>query len=170
MPFISFSDELKKQMATIKKEIVANSAYLGDLSIHDKLVWDRQGCCDVLVLKSDALTVKQALQEHSIALEGDPEQPSPSLYLPAETKPACLSAVIHISEDEYWLTSCGNWHGPNVAAQTLVDIKPTCVGGSPAMEPFATNFSNIISNAEWLLDQATTQGFTRKCGLLHHVN
>ena len=43
-----------------------------------------------------------------------------------EYSPAVLSAVVHISDDDFWMTSCGNWNGPHHFCQRFSDVKLTC--------------------------------------------
>ena len=95
-----------------------------------------------------AATAETTLEELSI--------PTPEYDL------AILSAVVHISDDVFWMTSCGNWKGTSYYCPSFSDLKLTCTGKSPSETPFPTYFPTVVANLPALADLLIK--FTNKKG------
>jgi hypothetical protein len=90
--------------------------------------------------------------------------PSP----PPESPPdvAGLSAVVLISSDDFWMTADAGYRGPGRYVRNFASVKPTCSGGIPDVEPFKSDYSEVVDNVRWLLDTVSTQGFHLKRGFV----
>jgi len=124
---------------TVRDNLLESGLYLGDQNFEiDKVVWRRIGTDNCLVTKESADAVDAALA----ATEATPEEDSP---IP-EYYPAVLSAIVHISNDDFWMTSCGHWNGPHQHCQRFSDVKLTCTGKSPSGTPFSKDFPTVLAN------------------------
>lgn len=137
--------------------------YLGVSTVRDSVIWIRRGRADVLVDKQAAEDADQARKSQSLAESSD-TTPTPLI------DPAILTAVVTITPEDYWLTSCGMWKGPSTAAQHLWDVKPTCTGGKPEHPVFSADFPTVVENTKWFMEQIKTEGFHASQGLLVHSN
>ncbi|KAM6492481.1 hypothetical protein JOM56_012205 [Amanita muscaria] len=125
---------LTEILQNAKQALLASGYYLGtpEEKWAEKVTWRRVGKAERLVtIEADAT----AAAAYKVFEESGQEGKAPS---PPE--PAMLSAVVHVSEDNYWLTSCGMWRGSSAVAQSLADVKPTCVGVAPAHTVFTEDF------------------------------
>ena len=119
---------------TVRDGLLTSGLYLGDQNFEiDKVVWRRIGIDNCLVTKESADAADAALA----ATETTPVP---------EYSPAVLSAVVHISNDDFWMSSCGNWNGPHQFCQRFSDVKLTCTGKSPSGTPFGKDFPTILAN------------------------
>ena len=79
---------------------------------------------------------------------------------------AALSAIVQITMEDFFLTSNGGYRRPNKFVKALAHIKPLCTGGLPEVEPFNADFTTAMANLCWLLNEASTEGFTVKHGVV----
>jgi hypothetical protein len=82
------------------------------------------------------------------------------------TIPAILSTIVSITANNFWMTSCGMWKGPNSATKEFADIKPTCTGVTTDHEFLAQDFSVGIDNICQLMEQMMMSDTTAKQGML----
>jgi hypothetical protein len=109
------------------------------------------------VTKSSAVAFEDAAK----ASAADPSAPAPS---PPEL--ATLSAIVYISDENFWFTSCAKWRGPTTVSPSFANIKPSFTGQAPADDPVRADFPEVISNIKGLMAMASTPGFTTKRGVL----
>jgi len=83
-----------------------------------------------------------------------------------ELVPAKLFVVVFITPEDYWLVSCGLWKGPTSGCLNFADMKLTCTGAAPMHEVFRSDFKCAFDNLRFLLEKATTPGFTKASGVL----
>jgi hypothetical protein len=76
---------------------------------------------------------------------------------------AVLSAVVHISDDDFWMTPCGNWKGASQYCPNFSDLKLTCTGKSPSEMSFHEDFPAVIANLTALANLSAK--FKNKKGL-----
>ncbi|KAM6490375.1 hypothetical protein JOM56_014139 [Amanita muscaria] len=65
--------------------------------------------------------------------------------------------VVQISEDDFWLTSCGMYKGPSLMVPTLAKVKPTCVGVAPKHDVFTGDFKRASETIKNLMENAITK-------------
>ncbi|KAM6499889.1 hypothetical protein JOM56_005397 [Amanita muscaria] len=149
---------LTEKLQNAREALLSDGYYLGTLEEKwsDKLTWVRIGKAERLVTVEEDAIASAAYKsfEESDQLGKTPTPPEPVM----------LSAVIRVSEEDYWLTSCGMWRGTSPVAQTLADVKPTCVGVAPAHAVFAGDFRFVLDNLASLMDMSRT--YDRRKGVL----
>ena len=124
---------------TLRDALLSAGLYLGDENFEiDQVKWRRIGADNCLVTKKSADAVDAAYT----ALNVTPEEDTP---IP-EYDQAVLSAVVHISDDDFWMASCGHWRGPRPFCLKFSDVKLTCTGKSPLGTPFSRDFPNVLAN------------------------
>jgi hypothetical protein len=102
-------------------------------------------------------------EELAAANESDfDESPNPAL-LPI---PATLSVVVLLSDANFWMVADTGYRGLGKFNQSFADVKPSCLGGIPDVEPFKTDFAEVTANIHWLMDAIATRGFKQKKGFL----
>jgi hypothetical protein len=151
------------KMTKLRAHLVENSLYLGVPSIRESVTWTRSGRSDILVPTESLNEFETAMATRQKALDNKDPSPPP---VPSPPEHALLSTVVLISENDYWLTSCGNWRGPTNACKTFADVKPSCVAEASKNSPFDVDFSAYIANLNYLFDLAVTPGFESKKGVI----
>jgi len=106
------------------------------------VIWRRIGTDDCLVTKesADAVDAAHAAIATTKTAPGEDSIPTPEYDL------AVLSAVVHISDDDFWMSSCGNWKGASQYCPKFSDLKLTCMGKSPSEMPFREDFPIVLTN------------------------
>lgn len=143
----------------------SDTHYLGVLTASDRLVWTRRGRADIIIDKNAADDAEQSRKLQSLNESDDTTIPQAE-----PPDPAILTVVVTLTQDDYWLTSCGMWKGPTTAAPHLSDVKPTCTGGVPEHPVFAADFSTLLDNIKHLMEKVKTPGFKATQGILVHGN
>ena len=150
---------LASRLSAVRAWLLESELYLGDQSIRGQVAWAQDGKSHKLVLKSSIRPV----EELTAADESDfNKSPNPTL-LPI---PATLSVVVLLSDADFWMVADAGYRGPGKFNQSFADVKPSCSGGIPDIEPFKTDFAEVIANIHWLMDAVATRGFKQKKGLL----
>lgn len=149
-PSISPAEFLAEKLRNARNALIARGLYLGIEGTADDLTWERVGRTNKLVTAATA----SARRDAQVAYAAD----SDGTTMP-EVSPAVVSAVVLITEDDYWLTSCGMWNGPSSVAATFADVKPTCTGATPDHEVFASDFKNACDNITAVMEKARTPNF-----------
>ena len=141
---------LAEKLQNACQALITKGLYLGVSDLTGKLVWDRDGRAEHLVTVEAA---EAAAASHKV-YASDPDAPEP-----VAPEAAILSAVVKISEEDYWLTSCGMWKGPTEAAKSFADVKPTCMGQVPEHDIFADDFKTVLKNVTDIINMGRTEGF-----------
>lgn len=71
-----------------------------------------------------------------------------------------------IGDSDFYMVPDAGYRGPGKFNTKFSDIKATCTGGKPDVEPFLSDFCETIENARWLMDATATPSFTQKQGFL----
>ena len=123
------------------------------------MIWRRIGTDDCLVTKesADAVDAAHAASAATETAPGEDSIPTPEYDL------AVLSAVVHISDDDFWMSSCGNWKGASQYCPKFSDLKLTCTGKSPLEIPFREDFPTVLTNLTSVVNLSAK--FTEKKGL-----
>ena len=127
----------KERMQNTHEALVTGSVYLGEPGVAHNVTWVHVGRADQLVTNETATEYKSSGNLSAI----DPE--SSTLTNPNAT---IISAVVLISEEDYWLTVDANWKGPSMVAPNLSDAKASCTGQAPDNEAFVPDFPTVINN------------------------
>lgn len=146
------SSPLAKRVVKTHQRLLASPFYLAHPDFRDNVKWFRCGNADVLVERSSKEPVTP------LQPEDDPSDISPD--------PVIISLVFQITPDDFFMTSDGGYQGPSKFVRSLVDVKPTCTGTLPSLEPFRADFSRVVDNIQWLEDEAATPTFELKRGFL----
>ncbi|KAF8997222.1 hypothetical protein BDQ17DRAFT_1429249 [Cyathus striatus] len=77
---------------------------------------------------------------------------------------ALTSAVVKISDEDFYFTSDGSFTGTNKFTHNFYDLTLSLSGGAPPMEPFRSDYPQTIQNVKWLLSLASTKWFSGQCG------
>ena len=82
--------------------------------------------------------------------------------------PAIISPVMHITSEDFWMSSCGGWQGSTKFCLDFQDLKLTCTRCTPTEQPFDNDFATTIKN----LDNITklTKHFGQQKGLIVNNN
>lgn len=141
---------LAEKLRNARDALVAKGLYLGTGGIANEVKWAPVGHGHLLVTTETAEMIQHAQDDHA----ADPDaNPMP------DVSPAILSAVVLITEEDFWMTSCGMWKGPTAITPTFADVKPTCTGGSPDHELFANDFRTVCGNVNTVMNMGRTPGF-----------
>jgi hypothetical protein len=146
---------------TTRDGLLNSGLYLGDENFEiDQVVWKRIGFDNCLVTKSsaDAVDAANAATDTTFTPEEDSKLP----FTP-EYDLAILSAVVHITNDDFFMTPCGYWRGPTQFCRNFSDIKLNCTGKSPSETPFRKDFPTLLANLTAVADLSWR--FTNKKGL-----
>lgn len=155
----SSSDVLRTEFDTVRDDLLTSGLYLGDQNFEiDRVIWRRIGFDNCLVTKESADAVDAA---HA-AMKTEPGEDGTLSPIP-EYDPAVLSAVVHISNDDFWMTSCGHWRGATQFCPRFSDVKLTCTGKSPSETPFRKDFPAVLANLTAVANLPAR--FTNKKGL-----
>ncbi|KAI0633922.1 hypothetical protein C8Q77DRAFT_1036223, partial [Trametes polyzona] len=132
---------IAQRLLKAHERLVGSPLYLASPSLRENVTWQRQGRADILVHEElDAIL--------------------------SEPTPAVLSTVFQITSDDFFLTSDGGYRGPTRFHPSLAEVKPTCTGTIPPLDPFRTDFARALDNLRWLQDQIATPTFHLKRGVL----
>jgi hypothetical protein len=142
------------------RNLLDTGFYLGTNTFRDNVRWVRDGRANRL-----AVDIAQPLAEdHTGTIgEGATRYSSPSAE--AELILAPLCAIVQISSSDYWLTADCGYCGPSVTMPSLANVKPSCMGEWPDVEPFRAEFTTVMENLQWLQAQTATLNLTARCGL-----
>ncbi|KAF7984151.1 hypothetical protein HWV62_16808 [Athelia sp. TMB] len=149
-PAVSASEFLAEKLRNARDALIARGSYLGVTGVADGYRWERVGRTNKLVTAAAATAHREAQIEYAANPDSNPVP---------EISPAVLSAVVLITEDDFYMTSCGMWNGPTTAARTFADVKPTCTGAQPDHAVFANDFPAVCENITALMEKARTPGF-----------
>ncbi|KAG5634481.1 hypothetical protein H0H81_001803 [Sphagnurus paluster] len=164
-PSITPAEFLQNRFSVTRENLIAERLYISDVAFRDtikeKLTWARVRHEETLVTKA-SLEALQAAQK--AAQETDVEGSTPPHIPPLDV--VNLSIVVEITTEDFWMTSCGLWKGPNRGCNAFSDMKLTCTGAKPTHAVFSPDYPTAIGNLKYLMDIAATEGFNNKKGLL----
>lgn len=148
------SAALAQRILKTHERLSSSPLYLASPSFRENVEWQRFGRADILVEKtpSDSPTAP-------------PSHLNPD-DAPSDCTPAVLSTVFQITFDDFFLTSDGGYRGPTRYQRSLSDVKPSCTGSVPALDPFRTDFMRAIDNVRWVQNEVATPTFELKRGFL----
>jgi len=89
-----------------------------------------------------------------------------STNLALSPEPATVSAIVLLSDNDFWLVSDAGYCGPGKFNQEFADIKPSCLGGIHDVDPFKVDFTEVTVNVHWLMNCIATRGFKQKKGFI----
>jgi hypothetical protein len=158
--------DLPTKLRKVRERLVDSGIYLGISAVCENITWAKIGTAQKVVyvepIEAEAKSITSSrapspapLGSPSSLTENDPSLP----------EVAILSAVVQISQDDFYLTSDGSYRGPSRFIKSLAQVKPSCSGGVPEAEPFNSDFATTMDNLRWLIGEATTPGFTEKRGV-----
>ncbi|KAJ7442057.1 hypothetical protein B0H11DRAFT_1932563 [Mycena galericulata] len=136
-------------MDALRTDLIHDSYYLGVAAVREVVLWRRIDLADLLVTKDSAEKVDEAARiaktrkaegQHN---NGDTDHAEPAEILMPD--PAFLTFVALIS-------------GPAKSSPTLADAKATCRMVAPELPPFASDFSEVLHNVKWFMQQCATAG------------
>ena len=154
------SDALCTKFDDVREGLLTSCFYLGDQNFKtDQVIWRHIGNDNCLVTKesADAVDAAHAVIAATEMALGDITVPTPEYDM------AVLSTVVHISDDDFWMTSCRNWKGTSQYCPNFSDLKLTCTGKSLSETPFRKDFPTVVANLTTLADLSAK--FTNKKGL-----
>lgn len=158
----SSSDVLRTKFDTARDGLLNSGLYLGDQNFEiNQVIWRRIGTDNCLVTKqsADAVDAAHAAMAATETTPGDNSTLSP---IP-EYDLAVLFTVVHISDDDFWVTSCGNWKGASQYYSKFSDLKLTCTGKGPSEMPFREDFPTVLTNLTAMVNLSAR--YTNKKGL-----
>ncbi|KAM6490330.1 hypothetical protein JOM56_014307 [Amanita muscaria] len=151
---------VNEQMMNARRKLLEEGTYLGagKTENHPRVKWARMGSTDYVTFVN---TDKPGASD-----SGEGGAHTSSLSSPMAPPPAVLTMVIQISEDNYWLTPCGMWKEPTDMANTLADVKLSCIGEVPKHDIFAPDFKNVVENLSTIRKAKFTKGYPKQVGIL----
>lgn len=154
---------LPQRLQAIRERLIESGFYLGHRSLRDNVAWVKVG-------KSNKLAVKLSIPSAAeLAAAADSGLATPPASTP-EPELATIAAVALISDSDFYMVSDAGYRGPGKFDTKFADIKPTCTGGKPDIEPFAADFGEVAENARWLMAETATANFTQKQGFFVGTN
>ena len=158
--------DLPTKLRKVRERLVDSGIYLGISAVCENITWAKIGTAQKVVyvepIEAEAKSITSSCAP-SPAPSGSPS--SLTENDPSLPEVAILSAVVRISQDDFYLTSDGSYRGPSRFIKSLAQVKPSCSGGVPEAEPFNSDFATTMDNLRWLIGKATTPGFTEKRGV-----
>ena len=158
MPATPSPNRLRTNFDITRDGLFKSGLYLGDENLDiDRVIWRHidTGNCLVTKTSANAVDAAYAALRRDATLEED--SPIPEYDL------AVLSAVVHISDEDFWLKPCGYWRGPRPFCQKFEDLKLTCTGKSPSGTPFSKDFPTVLANLTALTNLSAE--YSKKRGL-----
>ncbi|KAM6491739.1 hypothetical protein JOM56_012779 [Amanita muscaria] len=149
---------LTEKLCNACQALVQQNGYLDTpmVDVKKKMTWDHVGNMDRLVTEQES---EMASAAYKMYWETEPN----ACRIPPEpVQPAELS----ISNDDYWLTSCGMWHRKMTYTLSLTEVKPSCMGVVPESAVFSEDFRNVLTNLSSLLALGSTLGISGRKGVL----
>ncbi|KAG6380344.1 hypothetical protein JVT61DRAFT_8455 [Boletus reticuloceps] len=128
---------LPASLLALRKNLVDTGLYLGDKSVLDNVHWIRDGRADRLAVKPASVTSESSTNSGSRGSSSPPDK-SPEL--------APLSAIVHISELDFWLTSDSGYLKPSKIWRELANVKPSCTAEQPDPQPVREDFKTVIKH------------------------
>lgn len=148
---------MKERMENLQKSLLESGTYLGAAKSLGQtstwLKWERVGNADYAVTEREA---RAGTAEETEEEDADAREP----------KPAILTAVVQISDDDYWLTACGMWKEPTDVTASLAEVKPSCMGIAPKDETFGQDFPNVLKSLQDIRDSKKSPGCEKQVGML----
>ena len=83
-------------------------------------------------------------------------------HAPCPPEAAMLLVMVQVSDENFFLMSDGGYCRHERFIKFLAQVKPSCSGGVPQVESFTGDFAIVMENLQWLLNEASTPGFTEK--------
>ncbi|KAI6124153.1 hypothetical protein EDD16DRAFT_1703818 [Pisolithus croceorrhizus] len=147
---------LPMHLLNAQQNMVETGFYLGELGLHDRVKWVRDGHADCLVIAASAAKSDDMDSGKSpLSDDGAKEYPSPPLE---DFEPAPLCAVVHISTCDFWLTADVGYCTSSIW-KSFSDAKVTCTAERPEFEPFMDDYIMVSDNLRWLQESIETPGF-----------
>lgn len=153
---------LPQRLQAIRDRLVESGVYLGHRSLRDNVAWLKDGKSNKLVVKSSIPSPAELADAADSSLATPPPTPEPEL--------ATVAAVVLISDSDFYMVSDAGYRGPGKFDTKFADVKATCTGGKPDIEPFVSDFSEVVENARWLMNGTATANFTQKQGFFVGTN
>ena len=150
---------LPSRLSTIHQRLLESGLYLGDRSVREKVAWAQDGKSHKLVIKSSIPSAEALAMDNDSDSDGSPN----SALVP---EPATLSAVVLLSDQDFWMVADAGYRGPGKFNREFADVKPSCSGGIPDVDPFKSDFAEVTANVHWLMDSIATRGFKQKKGFV----
>ena len=139
-----------RECRTPVKLLLQEVVYLGEPHVANNVTWACVGKAYWHVTDETATEYKSSSDLSAVDLE--------SFTLTNPDAPI-LSAVVLISEEDYWLTVDANWKGPSTVAPKLSDAKASCTGQAPDNEVFIPDFLTVLNNIKDIIAKGQTKGF-----------
>ncbi|KIL54711.1 hypothetical protein M378DRAFT_18628 [Amanita muscaria Koide BX008] len=172
-PVVQLPKVLETRVNRIRKRLMASGGYLGDPNFRRNVHWVKLGNAHMVMPRVETdggglVPARDAAASAPVAEDGN-DAPSTSAEFTEtedvmEREVAILSAVVEISGDDFYLSSDGNFQGPNRFTAGLAQVKVSCCGGIPELEPFRSDFVEVKRNVDWMLSEAATRGVHLKKG------
>ncbi|KIK18236.1 hypothetical protein PISMIDRAFT_109910 [Pisolithus microcarpus 441] len=140
--------------------LMGSRCYLGDTSISANFEWVCEGQGHVLVcvpaMQNDdpptATGHDTSVDDNNVDSPGIPPTPL--------TPPTFLSAIVHIDQEDFWLTPDGRYQGPNGIWKEFLDVKPSCTLVNPGMEPVMSDFPVTLHMLQLFTQHCVTPSFS----------
>ncbi|KAI5989036.1 hypothetical protein EDD15DRAFT_2286047 [Pisolithus albus] len=139
----SESQPTSSALLRCKNQLSTSGYYLADDDVINNVRWIKQGHCDFLAVNDSNNDTQREM--------------------------AVLSAIVHISSNDYWLTSDGGYRKGSSITSRLCDVKPSCTVSEPSMPP-VNDFANVIKNLRAIVMKCATPGYKQGKGFFFYDN
>ena len=172
IPFIPVSPRtaarnIANKMSLVREGLMARGEYLADPTIMDRVTWEPYGSGHRLVITPpaphtpdshndtpppDNTNTAATKQSGDRSPTPDDTAETPAVDTPADpSTPAILTIVTQLVPGQSWLYPNGRWTGPAGYADSIVDVKLLCTGGTPTHPQFINDYSTSIANLKAIM-------------------
>jgi len=124
------------------QKLRSDTVYLGDPDAHARLEWIRSGNDNIAVKKGD--DVNDQISSKHLSNHQQPGSPT-------------LSAIVLLTEEDFWLSSDGYWEDPTPSSPSFADVTISCTGAAPPPKDILADFGNVVENINVLVGRMRTR-------------
>ena len=139
------SDRIHSSLQRLRSD----TSYLGDPNVHSQLTWYRSVHADVNAEVDTGHT-----DAYLSGSEFESQIPPPPI--------ATLSAIVILTDEDFWLSSDGFWEESTSRALSITDVTLTCTGADPRRHELRGHFNNVIANVIALVGRLRTNTHCKK--------
>ena len=161
-----FIDNVRNRIEYHRALLKKRTIYLGDVESRNRLTWYKSDVGDIVIEKqipSDTTAGKSADKSSGKAVDRPNDKSTDSTidtdYVPV---PARLSLIAILTHRDFFLSSDGNWTGPNIAAEKLEDVKISCTAGASDRDGLSREFNHGLDTIDGLILRASNAQFARQ--------
>lgn len=79
---------------------------------------------------------------------------------------ATLSAIVHVDQNNFWMTLDAAYDWPSIVWKDLADVKPSCAVCTLDLPPVKAYYNQVVANLHELQAQVLTPGYQKEKSFL----